>query len=210
MITPEIKIEYVPINDLILADYNPRTLSEMEYEKLKDSLEEEGFIDPVIVNKHPERMNIIIGGHQRVRVARDLGYETVPVHYVERDLAGEMKLNLRLNKTGGKFDYEMLANNFDSGMLFDVGFTENELGLNIPTDNFNKSELGDAVDTYLEGTIKQIVLFFKGTDKAEKNDFGDVVARLDTIMTALGKENHTDTFLAILEEYENNRTEKKG
>lgn len=199
------EIVNVKINELVPADYNPRLLSEKEYEELKKSLERFGLVDPVIVNSNPERKNIIIGGHQRMRVWQDLGNETIPVVYLNLTEAQERELNLRLNKNTGHWDYDALANYFDNSMLFDVGFTENELGLNIPTDDFNKSELGDAVDVYLEGTIKQITLFFKGTDNKEPNDYGNILSRLDKIQQATGKENHTDVFLLLLEEYENNR-----
>lgn len=204
------EITLVKSTDLKPAEYNPRAMTEKEYEGLKTSLEKFGIVDAIIVNKNPDRFNIVVGGHQRLRVAIDLGYEEVPVHYVDLDEEREKELNLRLNKNTGHWDYDALANYFDNGMLFDVGFSESELGLNVPLDDFNKSELPDAADVYLQGTIKQITVFLKGTDKAEPNDYGDVLARLDTIMTDIGKDNHTDTFLHILKEYENNRDTKKA
>ena len=57
------------INDLKFADYNPRQLKQKQYEDLKNSITTFGLVDPIIVNKHPEREDIIIGGHQRVRIA---------------------------------------------------------------------------------------------------------------------------------------------
>ena len=51
--------------ELIGAEYNPRKISEKQKKDLRESLEKFGFVDPVIVNTHPERENIIIGGHQR-------------------------------------------------------------------------------------------------------------------------------------------------
>ncbi|MGB9615591.1 MAG: hypothetical protein ACPL3B_08820, partial [Fervidobacterium sp.] len=73
------------------------------------------------------RKNVIIGGHFRVRVAKDLGWQKVPVVYVKiSDIKKEQELNLRLNKNTGEWDWDLLAN-FDEEMLLDVGFTELEV-----------------------------------------------------------------------------------
>ena len=67
------KIVNRKIKDLIRAEYNPRELTKDQYNHLKDSLLRFGVVDPVIVNKHPDRDNIIIGGHQRSKVWEDMG-----------------------------------------------------------------------------------------------------------------------------------------
>lgn len=117
----------VPINDLIPADYNPRKHDDVASEQLKQSILRFGLVDPVISNSSPERKNIIIGGHFRWEVAKELGYETVPVVYVDiPDLEKEKELNLRLNKNTGEFDWDLLAK-FDESFLSDVGFSTEEL-----------------------------------------------------------------------------------
>lgn len=139
-------------------------------------------------------------------MAKDIGYTEVPVYYVNLSEEQEKKLNLRLNKNVGEWDFDALANYFDSGMLFDVGFTERELGLNeIPTDDFNKSEMDSSAEAYLEGSIKQLVFLFKGTDKKEDFDFGDVLERLSKIEG----DTNTDKFITLLKFYENNQPKKE-
>ena len=59
------------INDLIFAEYNPRQLTKEQYKNLKDSIKRFGLVDPVIINKNKERKNIVIGGHQRLKIAKD-------------------------------------------------------------------------------------------------------------------------------------------
>lgn len=126
MNTPIQTVE-VDINDLIPADYNPRKHDEVATEQLKQSILRFGFVDPVIVNSAPPRKNIIIGGHFRWEVAKELGHETVPVVYVDiPDIAREKELNLRLNKNTGEFDWDLLAK-FDESFLSDVGFSTDEL-----------------------------------------------------------------------------------
>lgn len=126
-----IKIESRNINDLNFAEYNPRTISKKEYKDLKKSLTEFGIVETIVVNTYKGRENVIVGGHQRVRILQDFGYESVICSVVELPLDKEMKLNLRLNKNGGKFDDDMLINYFDEEVLYEVGFTVNDLDINI-------------------------------------------------------------------------------
>ncbi|KKR15464.1 MAG: ParB domain protein nuclease [Candidatus Falkowbacteria bacterium GW2011_GWA2_39_24] len=122
-----IKIVEVPINELKMAEYNPRKHSKEQSEQLKESIKKFGMVDPVICNSAPERNNIIIGGHFRVEVAKELGMTTVPVVYVQiTDIAKEKELNLRLNKNVGEFDLDLLAQ-FDESFLTDIGFDSQEL-----------------------------------------------------------------------------------
>lgn len=129
----------IKIADLKFSEYNPRTMTEKEVKDLKESLKRFGFVEPIVVNKAPERFNVIIGGHQRVRVAKEfLKIEEVPVVYVEiPDLEKEQELNLRLNKNVGRWDWDLLAN-FDNVLLKDVGFTSEEMdnifNLNLPNE----------------------------------------------------------------------------
>lgn len=131
----------VPINELIPAEYNPRKHDDAASEQLKQSILRFGLVDPVISNSSPERKNVIIGGHFRWEVAKELGYETVPVVYVDiPDLEKEKELNLRLNKNTGEFDWDLLAK-FDESFLSDVGFSTEELDdifkLDISPEEFN-------------------------------------------------------------------------
>ena len=121
------KIQFVPIENLQFADYNPRAATKKEASELKKSLERFGFVEPVVVNSDPKRKNIIIGGHFRVRTAKDLGLKEVPVHYIKISTEKkERELNLRLNKNLGHWDAELLVE-FDENLLLDVGFESDEL-----------------------------------------------------------------------------------
>ena len=80
-----------------------------------------------MVNSAPDRFNILIGGHFRLQMALELGYETVPVVYVNiEDIEKEKELCLRLNKNQGSFDLNLLAE-FDKNFLADIGFNSEEL-----------------------------------------------------------------------------------
>ena len=137
------KILKVKIKELKQADYNPRKLSERERNDLIDSIKEFGIVDPIIVNGAPKRKNIIIGGHQRCRVAEEIGMKEIPVYYINiPNIEKEKELNLRLNKNLGHWDWELLTK-MEEEMLLKVGFGEDELGdywdklLEIEDDEFN-------------------------------------------------------------------------
>ena len=121
------KIVQKDISSLIFAEYNPRQLSKDDYKSIKDSISRFGLVDPIIVNKHKDRKNIIVGGHQRIRIAKDLKFDKVPCVEVDLPYDKERELNVRLNKNTGSFDFDILADMFDMDELIDWGFTEDEL-----------------------------------------------------------------------------------
>lgn len=106
MKTAELKI--LPVSVLKPAEYNPRKKlkpGDKEYQKIRASIEEFGFADPLVVNADMT----IIGGHQRLNVATDLGYTEVPCAVVDVDKTREKALNIALNKITGEWDEQMLA-----------------------------------------------------------------------------------------------------
>ncbi len=122
----DMKIETVEIGKLKPAEYNPRKLSEKQEKDLIKSIEKFGLVDPIIVNKQKGREFIVVGGHQRLKIAKKLGYVDVPVVFVELDEENEKELNIRLNKNTGDWDWELLKN-FEEGFLLDVGFSTVEV-----------------------------------------------------------------------------------
>jgi len=116
-----------PLNSIIFSEYNPRQLTKDQHKDLKDSIERFGIVDPLIINTHKDRENILIGGHQRLRIIKEMGYDKVPCVEVELSYDLEKELNIRLNKNTGEWDWDALANYFDVGDLLDWGFTEDDL-----------------------------------------------------------------------------------
>lgn len=123
----KLQIVQVNISELIPSEYNPREATDKDYQDLKNSIEHFGLVDPIIVNSAPNRKNIVIGGHFRLRVAKDLGFIQAPVIYINiPDIEKEKELNLRLNKNIGRWNFDLLAN-LDEKFLEGVGFSESEL-----------------------------------------------------------------------------------
>ena len=120
-------ITYVPIKQLKPSEYNPRKISKESLEQLKESIKRFQMVDPIIANAAPNRKNIVIGGHMRLRGAKELGFKEIPVVYVKiPDIKQEQELNLRLNRNTGEWDFSLLAE-FDESLLSSIGFTSEEL-----------------------------------------------------------------------------------
>lgn len=178
-INEKIKIEYVDISSLKPSEYNPRTWDNLQEEKLRDSIKRFGIVDPLIVNSAPKRKNIILGGHMRLAIIKDLGFDKVPVVYVcIEDIEKEKELNLRLNKNQGSWDYNMLAD-LDVKMLLDIGFGDSDLAsiwdsnLGVDDDEFDiKQELASIKEVTAEpGDIYKLGSHLLGCGDATDRDF---------------------------------------
>ncbi|MDJ0304713.1 site-specific DNA-methyltransferase [Dehalobacter sp.] len=137
-------IEKIQTDRLVPADYNPRKdlkPGDPEYEKLKRSLEEFGYVEPVIWNKTTSH---VVGGHQRLKVLLDMGVTEVDCVVVEMDAEKEKALNIALNKISGEWDKDKLALLIADlqGADFDVSLTGFDPG---EIDDLFKDSLKDGI-----------------------------------------------------------------
>lgn len=107
------KTEMVSPDKLSAAKYNPRTMPAEEMERLKTSILEFGFVEPIVARRED---GLIIGGHQRLAAYQALLAthpklpKTVPVFYMEGLSDSRTRaLNLALNKISGEWHWERLA-----------------------------------------------------------------------------------------------------
>ena len=123
----DMRIEHVSVEILKPSEHNPRRWPEDKTAMLRESIRRFGLVDPIICNGTPGRENIVVGGNFRLSVAKELGYEKVPVVYVKiEDIERERELTIRLNKNIGEWDLDLLVA-FDESLLQDIGFTSEEL-----------------------------------------------------------------------------------
>lgn len=185
-------LEKIQITSIIPAEYNPRKISDTEYEKLANSISEFGFVDPIIINLNN---NHIIGGHQRYTVLLnqyitnneneelnlirlgDIGWIFPETELTIKNDDYEKALNIALNQISGEWDNEKLTELFQDLQLnnFDLkltGFNSLDLeDLNIHLDTLdvgNETEISE--DEYvpeddLEVTVKQGDLYQLGNHR---------------------------------------------
>ena len=145
----KLKVEYVSITELHVSEYNPRKWSKEAAIQLKESIKKYGIVDPLLVNSATNRKGIVIGGHFRLSVIKELGYKEVPVVYLNiPDLEKEKELNIRLNKNTGEFDWALLAK-LDEAFLSQVGFLSEELD-----DIFQIEDTPEQFDLEKDGRMK--------------------------------------------------------
>lgn len=166
----------VKIEELNPAEYNPRNLTEEQKNNIKTSLKEFGFVNPLVANSNPDRKNIVIGGHQRLKIAQELGYTEVPVIYINLNELQERELNIRLNKNTGEWDLDLLSEQFSKGELADWGFDNEELSVlfksgkkNSPPDDpkFKENPFSEVVDLGFEEDLdnKMVIIVFYNEQK---------------------------------------------
>ena len=198
--TAELKV--LPVAVLKPAEYNPRKKlkpGDKEYEKIKNSIEEFGFADPLVVNADMT----IIGGHQRLTVAMSLGYTEVPCAVVDIDKTREKALNIALNKITGSWDEAKLADLIGSLDLEDydltkTGYSEPELKsilaqVTVTPDDFGQDFSLPNRQHVLAHTMnvtlhkQQIALIRAALAQAESEGLGETYGNTDKNGNALSK-----------------------
>src|SRR5664280_2429017 len=102
---PTFLAEMVPIGQLHPDPANANRMSDEELDALENGMRRFGFVQPIIAR----RDGTVVGGHQRLIVARRLGYQEVPVIWVDLSLEQARLLGLALNKIAGSWDEALLA-----------------------------------------------------------------------------------------------------
>ena len=146
----EWRTERRKVKDLIRYEKNPRTLSETQLEGLKRSLKKFNVAELPCINTD----GTLVAGNQRVLALSLLGRgeEEIEVRVPNRSLteAEFRDYLLTSNRSGGSWDFEKLATEFDLGELLTAGFDSLDLS-NIYDDNLDVQN--DEID--LEKEIKE-------------------------------------------------------
>lgn len=146
MMVTTTKFELVDIDKLVPYANNARTHSPAQINKLRSSLREFGFINPVII----DRDFGIIAGHGRVLAAREEGISEVPCVYADHLTEAQKKAYI-------------IA---DNRMAMDAGWDEEMLRIEI------ESLQADAFDLALTGfDEKELSKLFDDGNDAKDDDF---------------------------------------
>lgn len=194
------------VADIIPANYNPREITKKQFAEIKESVDKFGLVDPLIVNIHPNRKNILVGGHQRLQVIIDMGLKTAPCVEVNLDEKQEKELNIRLNKNQGQWNFDNLANFFDVDNLVDWGFESKELNFsNVAELNQTMSAVDDEFtgegDDFLPSQVRMIQLFLSSETEPIFR------TQIEKLKQVYNSENITDAVMtAVKNEYESHNS----
>lgn len=125
----EFSTEMRLVNELVPCEYNPRVLTEKQFDELKASFKKFNYVELCVINTD----NTILAGHQRIKVMFDLGWKDkeievrVPNQFLTKEDFDEYLL--RSNKNGGDFDFDVLANCFELDKLYEIGFVKTDFDM---------------------------------------------------------------------------------
>lgn len=115
------------VNELIRYEKNPRRLNEQQLEALKRSIKKFNLVEVPAIDKN----NRIIAGSQRIKILQLLGRgeERIDVRVPSRALSEKEYKDYLLtsNAVHGDWNFEMLSKDFDTELLLNIGFSENDL-----------------------------------------------------------------------------------
>ena len=121
----EWQLKTIPIKDLRDHASNPRKISKEQMNHLEGLIKKFGLIDKPIVNLD----NVIIGGHQRIKILKKMKIKDVecwvPNKMLDEEEIDHLCIGLNLNQ--GEFDYDILSNDWNPIDLLKWGFTEEQL-----------------------------------------------------------------------------------
>ncbi len=119
------KLQTIPIKQLKKHPKNPRQINKEQLIHLENLIKKFGLIDKPIVNLDLT----LIGGHQRLKILKKMKVKEVECwvadQQIEQDDIDHLCIGLNLNQ--GKFDYDILANEWEIIDLLKWGFTEEQL-----------------------------------------------------------------------------------
>lgn len=181
------EMRLVPLSQLVPYVNNARTHSKAQVTKLRSSLREFGFINPVII----DRDFGIIAGHGRVLAAKEEGIDQVPCVFVDHLTEAQKKAYI-------------IA---DNRMAMDADWDEDLLRIEI------EALQAEAFDVSLTGFEEKEIADLLSTDDDVKDDEFDVEAELEkpTITKAgdiwqlgshrliCGDSTKPETFLALMD-----------
>lgn len=134
----EQKIEVIPMDKVRENDWNPNVMTDAEFDRLAEEIEEVGFIDPIQVVPMDDGTYQIIGGEHRYRALKVLGYEDLQCVILDdekwKDEDLKKFVTMRLNVIRGKIDSKKFMNLYndlskkhkDEALKTMMGFTSDD------------------------------------------------------------------------------------
>lgn len=134
----------VKVSALRPFERNPRKISETDFERLKKSLQENGYHQRIIATIDLR----VIGGHQRIRALKELGYREVQVLVPDKTLSDAQfrKLLIQDNLPFGSWDFDILSADFEVEELVAFGMPESLLIGDEDEPESAEAGVGDAED----------------------------------------------------------------
>ncbi len=140
--------------DLHPLEGNPRTRKDEAFRALVESISTPAFgvedgapcaLQPLVVNKHPDAPDTVVGGHRRLEAALEAGFTEIWTREAHLDVEQMAELAVRLNVSAGDWDWELLIEH-GTEKLGEWGFTDLELPPALPEGGYDVTVAPPPVD----------------------------------------------------------------
>ena len=155
------KIEKKKISEIQVNPNNPRLIKDDKFKKLVQSIKdfpEMLNIRPIVVNKNM----VILGGNMRFKACKEAGLKEIPV-IVAGNLTEEQEKEFLIkdNTSGGEWNYDLLANEWDAEQLDEWGLDVWQQAAEIDYDILDEEDVSTQLEDMTNGVKKAIQIEFE-------------------------------------------------
>ena len=189
------KVIKANIAEVKINPNNPRLIKDDKFTKLVQSIKdfpEMLEIRPIVVNSDM----VVLGGNMRLKACQEAGIKEVPI-IIADNLTQEQQREFLIkdNVSGGEWDWDILANEWDAEQLGDWGLDLPIFGIDNMTNNEDYEGLDQLskLDKFLDAELKRLFLVY------DNETFLNVVSWFEKKQKGFGLENNSDVILKIIE-----------
>jgi hypothetical protein len=191
------KTKVMKLTELKENKSNPRVIKDDKFNKLVKSIKEFPKMlemRPIVVDKD----NVVLGGNMRLKACKDAGLTEVPVLSAEHLTPEEQQqFIVKDNLSYGEWDWDALISDFNMDSLTKWGMDVPSFNMNLMEPQVDYAVLGDKMNTYVNNTIKQIVLYY------ETSEYIDMLNELDSIGNEKGFDDNSSVVEFLVKYYKN-------
>jgi len=153
-------METVKISEVKLNPNNPRLIKDDKFLKLVQSIKdfpEMLNIRPIVVNKDM----IILGGNMRYKACKEAGLKEIPIIIADLTEEQQREFLIKDNVSGGEWDWEVLANEWDSEQLEEWGLDVPTFATDVDYSILDDEDLSEQLEDMQNGVKKAIQIEFE-------------------------------------------------
>lgn len=162
-------MEIKKISDVKLNPNNPRLIKDDKFKKLVQSIKdfpEMLSIRPIVVNQDM----IILGGNMRFRACKEAGIKEIPVIVTDLSEDKQREFLIKDNTSGGEWDWDLLANEWDAEELADWGLDVWQQPAEVDYSILDEEDLSDQLSDMTNGVKKAIQIEFEAEHYEEAQE----------------------------------------
>lgn len=163
-------VKKIKLTELKSNPNNPRVIKDDKFHKLVASIKEfPEMLDirPIVVNKDM----IVLGGNMRLKACKEAGLKTVPVVIAENLSQDQQRQFIIKDNVGfGEWDWEMIANQWDSDELTEWGMNVPKMPEDVDYSLLDDESLDEKMDELTDGVKKAIQIEFNAEHYEEASE----------------------------------------